>query len=284
MCALVYPPSYAGQCAYAIATKTGDIRACAAVGNATPQYYSCVNQIAYLSNDTADCSLLPQINQTSCAFDIAKNTGFSNLSYCIAVPNSSVRSLCDYIYYYQAAITSLRTPYCSMLPNQTNGTLIGQMVTKDYSKGNLSESSVSLNYLYYNKYNITPSGYCYYDLALLTRNQSTCALSSPSLINYCHESFNLNQSVQVQNVTSLCSGFPSYALGLCYYSVYTSEALTYRNLSSCEAIDNKTYSQECIVQLAAKYNDTSYCSSIQNKTVKNICTASVQVNESNLTG
>ena len=188
-----------------------------------------------------------------------------NLSTCDSIDNASASLLCSYIYYYNAAPRLNNASYCSYLPDQTNHTLLTILETKDSL--NLT-SAADTQFMTVSELNITTSAACYYNTAVLTKNRTLCSYSGTALAPSCYDYFNTSAS-RALNFTSalaLCKEAPYGTNGICYYALYTEKAIAQRNLSSCLAIENSTYQNTCIVELASNYNDSSYCSAIANNT------------------
>ncbi len=257
------------QCIAKVAEKQNNVSICNKIDSNSLQYDYCVENVSYSSNNISYCTQLKGDNGSQCAFNIAKKNQFSSIDYCNFVTNYSQKSICNYIFYYNAAVTSNSPYYCSLLPNVTNSTLLTTLISKDYSNQSVTSS---FDFLSISVINVTPMSYCYYNIAKSTNNKLLCGYTSGVISNECYNSFNSsNSTYQFTNISSICSSAPSYIRDTCNYTVFTEKAISEQNVSSCLMIGNSTYKDTCIVQLASKYNDGSYCSYISNDTDKQAC-------------
>ncbi|MDE1871172.1 MAG: hypothetical protein KGI06_02945 [Candidatus Micrarchaeota archaeon] len=272
MCSILPQGSASYGCIGSIAKRERNISICDMISNASAEYSDCVMNISYSTANPGYCARLSGKNESVCAFSIAREHVFSSLSYCEAISNASQKALCSYIYYYSAAKSFGVQRYCSMLPNETNGTLLTILASKDYLSGN----SFSYDYVSFSELNVTLRQYCYYDVATSSRNSTLCSSTGPTLSGPCRNYFNSsNSTAQFNNASAICASAPSYAMDLCTYTVFTEKALAQQNVSSCLAINSTIYMNTCIVQLASAYNDSSYCSYIRgNDTAQQACYSS----------
>lgn len=247
-------------CIATIAVNQQNLSGCGKINASNFAYDGCVQNVSYIKNNVNYCLTLKGDNESVCAYAIAKENGFSSISYCNLITNNSKRSLCNSIYYYNAALSQTIPSYCSLLPSVTNSTLLYIIVSKDFT----NKSVANFSYLSFSELNITPKSYCYYNIARSTKNSAFCSYASGVMLDACYASFNTTNTTQITNLSSVCATVPSYAKDLCNFGLFSEQALIGRNVSSCIAISNLTYRNTCIVQLAAKYNDSSYCSYINN--------------------
>lgn len=279
ICSMLIPQSSSYQCMTSIAEAQRNVSGCERVNRNDASYDTCVENVSYERNNATMCSLLSGNNQSTCAYSVAKENGFSGIAYCNAIDNTSQKALCDSIYYYGAAQQSLSPTYCGYLPNEDNGTLLTTIVSKDYT----NQQASNFSYLSLSQLNITPRDYCYYSIATESENQSVCNFASPSISQLCRESFSANSTAitNVTNATTICASAPSEVQGLCLYGVYTDAAISSKNVSYCMQITNATYQNSCIVDLVSKYKESSYCNLIANNDTEQLaCQESTSSNSS----
>lgn len=276
VCSYLSPDQYTYQCIATVAENRKNVSICSMINSSNPQYNNCIERVSYLDNNVNECLLIKGANESECAFSIAREDGFTSINYCNSIANSSQKSLCSNIYYYNTGVLSSTPSYCAELPDVSNSTLLALLVSKDNT--NQTEST-SFNFLAASTLNVSPRSYCYYSIARSTQNRALCALATGAISSECYDSFNVTNSTQITNVSSLCASAPSYLKALCSYSVFTEKALAEQNVSACLVIANKTYVDTCIVQLAARYKDGSYCTYINNTdTAQQACYSSASLN------
>ncbi len=273
LCNEIPNSNLAHGCIIAIAENTHNVSACGMVNSSAAQYNDCVESISYSESNPDYCDLLNGENVSTCMFSIAKKNQFESMRYCDSIPNGAERTLCGYIYYYNAATLPGKASYCSLLPDSPNSTTLSEIATSDYT----NHSSVSnLNFLALTAINTTARSFCYYEVAIATANKTLCGYSGSALGAECYDYLNsTNLTSEFNNVSSVCAGAPSYARDICNYTVFTEKALSQKNVSSCFMISNSSYTDSCIVQLAYNYNDSTYCNYItDSNTSKEACYSS----------
>lgn len=260
MCSLLPQGILSNACIGNIAENSQNVTICDSISGRGVVYANCIVNISNSTNDISYCNKLQGGNVSACAFGVARKNAFANLSDCDAIPNSSQRAVCSYIYYYDIAQASGTQRYCTALPNETNGTLLTVLASKDYLDANVL---ATYDYLSFSALNVTLQQYCNYGVAVSSRNKTLCSYSG-ILSQPCYSYINISNSTITLNASSLCASVPSYAADICTYAVFTDEALAQKNISSCMIINNTAYMNACIVQLASTYNDSSYCNYISN--------------------
>lgn len=273
MCNAINDNRLSQSCIVSIAENTHNVSMCDKVNSGTSQYADCVENISYSEGNQDYCKLLSGENVSSCMFNIAKKNNFESMAYCDPIPNTTERSLCSYIYYYNVATLLGEANYCSFLPGSYNDTLLSEVVTKDYA----NQSSISnLDFMALTTINVTTRSFCYYTVATATSNESLCSYVGGTLGSECYSYVsNVNSTLNFNNVSSICAASPSYTQDICNYTVFTEKALSQKNVSSCFMIGNSSYVDSCIIQLAYNYNDSSYCSYItDNSTAQDACYSS----------
>ena len=273
ICSYIQPSQSAYKCIGSIAERNNNATACSIINSSSYEYDNCIENVSLSTLDASYCGSLDNYNASVCAYDVAKAGSFSSIGYCSSIPANSQKMLCTYMYYYGMSLKSKDGSYCALLPNVTNDTLLYSIFTENYTGIKLLNSS----YLSFSEFNITPRDYCFYSLALYSRNSSVCSLASSGVSGLCADYFKVmnSSSALTGNVTTLCKNAPSYAQGLCNYTIYTEEAVAQKNISSCNAISNASYRSECITELAYRYNDSSFCNYLSfNSTVEQLCVES----------
>ena len=275
VCAFLRPESASYRCIGTIAEKEGNATACGMINSSDLEYDMCVENVSESSNDINLCLNLRGENESACAYSMARENGFSDISYCNVMSNITERAKCSYIYYYNAAISTRAPSYCAFLPNVTNSSLLAVIVSKDYT----DQSATNFTFLSYSDLNITVSSYCYYNLAQKLDDPALCSYTNPGISGLCTESLNSTATAKITNISEVCSSTPSYLHDICEYGLYTDQAINGRNLSLCLAINNSTYQNGCITQLATAYNDSAYCGYITNNaTLRTACNESSSIN------
>ncbi len=285
VCTLIQPLQGSYQCIGMLAQREKNLSGCQLINPGNGEYNSCIVSISYAEGNIDYCQMLKGINESICAYAIARQHTFSNLSECGDISNSTMQSECSSIYYNNLALSSRNPSYCSMLSNSTNGSLLSSVIGADSNASTLSSSSL-LAYLYFN---MTPINFCYYELANLLGKPSLCAYTGNTLSQLCYaenltagipvsSNSSINYTIGDANVSALCSSVPNYAQSLCTYSAIIEKAVANRNASQCYAINDTSYMDSCILSIATKYNNVSYCNYITNNASSKLaCTESAQV-------
>lgn len=273
------PNDVSYSCIAGIAERTMNVTACGEINSSASPYNDCITNISYELNNNSYCLLLKGDNVSECAMGVARINQFSNLSYCSIIPNSSQRSICTYVYYYDKALASGIPEYCSYLPQTNNHTVLSAISPTGYANISQNLGTALLSVL---EANITASSYCYYSTALSAGNKSMCTYSGGQIASECYNYLNNTPSIlNFSNLSDVCSQAPSYAMDLCNYTLFTEVALVRRNVSLCFMISNYTYKNTCIVQLAEKYNDSAYCNYItDNNATQKACYTSATIIQS----
>jgi hypothetical protein len=276
MCSYLSPNQGSYRCIATVAKSRKNVSICTIINSNDIQYSNCVENVSYENNNINECLLINGTNVSGCIFNIARKDNFTNIDYCNAISNTSQRSLCSSIYYYTTAVGARASNYCASLPDTTNATLLSLLVTKD----NINESAATtFSFIGISSINVSPMSYCYYKVAASTGNKALCSLTRGPIQSECYGALS-NTTISANTITSandLCTSAPSYLRGICNYTVFTEKALAEENASACLLILNKTYSDTCIVQLAAKYRDNSYCSYINNTNDSQTCYSSASL-------
>ncbi len=264
-------------CLRTIAMARGNASICKGIANGS-DLSSCVTNVS-LSTGIDSCGELGQPYASECGFELARKGKFSTIASCTGISNSSLRSMCDGIYYYGKALSERNQSYCALVPNDTNSSDVSSIITRDYTQANASYSNI-VSYL---SINASARDFCYLALAESSRNESMCAEASNSLSGLCSETVNatLHYNATISNITSeasnltntasLCSSEPSYAKPICLFSVFTEKALSEQNASLCSGIGNATMIQSCVVDVAAHFGNSGYCKYIGNTTAYEAC-------------
>jgi hypothetical protein len=173
-------------------------------------------------------------------------------------------------YYFNKGMSTGNYSDCGMLSNVTNSSIVGELVSENESyvaeipQGNYS--------------GISPRYLCYYLLASKGIRSGECgSISNLTVRARCESAFaeqaNASAVAGAGNVTGICSGISGTARGLgplCYFTLYTEEAISARNTSYCGLL-NGSYAYSCITHVASYYNQSSYCGEIENATAADAC-------------
>jgi hypothetical protein len=269
------------SCISEVAEAEGNLSMCGRINSTSPYYDACVYNISYASNSLNGCGLITNPNyRSSCIYALAEKLGFSSASYCSLIPNSSSRSICLDMYYYNLAVSSRNATYCVYLPPSVNDTLLYAMTAQQSAQSGAFSYNVTLP-LYYSVINATPQGLCYYRAAIALKNESLCNFAGSELSTLCTYSFyapSVNSTLNTTglNASTICAKAPSYLQQYCKMSVQTSLAVKYGNASICLSLGDNQFAYSCINTLARSRNSTSYCNYIQNLTARSACILMLQ--------
>lgn len=268
------------SCLADIAEAQSNVSLCGEIDHTSTVYSQCVLNVSRSTGNESYCQLLNGAYQSACAFGFAKARGFSNISSCYNISNSSMKNECIYLYYYSSALTSKDTHYCSLLPNTTNYTVLSLMLSENIT----NSTGLGIQQFAYSVLNASPQDYCYYSIATLTGNRTACSLTTGLLSEVCNATFvHANYTINMTNATSVCASAPSYLKSLCISGFLTSEAIGTRNISKCLQISSMLYQYTCITSYATKYTNASYCSYIGNSSIQQDCYIDVASGKTNQT-
>ena len=268
---LPYP--YNDSCVVNVASNTRSIDTCNAT-RGSAFYSSCVSNISASTSDASYCGLITNSSSSSyCAYRVAQESSFDNVSYCRLMNDAYYASQCYALYYYNRATSSSNATYCTYIQNTTNATVLYALSSNgrafNYSSFNISES------LYLGIINATPRSYCYYKVAVLSKNPALCSLAGGTIGELCTYSLYTHQNTTTNytnlNASYLCANVPASFKDYCILGVQTAKAANTNNVSVCLAIGVAQEEYSCISTLASRYNESSYCSYISNSTARSAC-------------
>ncbi|MGC8647554.1 MAG: hypothetical protein ACP5SA_01905 [Candidatus Micrarchaeia archaeon] len=265
MCGMLKGEGSAYSCIEGLAESTNSIALCNSIANLTLKN-ECIYHIALNTSNQTACSLLSGQLLSNCFYNFSQKENFANMSICTKIQNLTLMQKCRYINVYHSALDTLSYKYCLELPNTTNGTVLSYILSANASSyENLEIAFEATNF------NITPQEYCILQIVNKTRNETLCNSTGGIASSICKGLFvSYSKNVTI-NETVACGNVPSYLKSICEYSYITSQAISKDNLSICKTIDNETYMDQCIFNLAYKYNNTSYCAYIKNATAMSAC-------------
>ncbi len=278
----------ASQCVSGIALASSNTTACSNLSSNESSYSQCIIAIGTSDGNASYCSALSEPYISTCAYSVAEHNSFNDTVTCTMIGNASLMNDCMLKSYYNEAVSLKNATYCSYLPNSANATLVSYMSQSSTSLFGISNATATLPYLN----STTPQQFCYYNVALIAHNLSTCSMVSGQLNMLCTArltsatSYNTSltnataNSITLDNVSQLCSSVPSSVQSLCIYSLYSYIAVQSRNASVCNLISSPLYQGACYAGLAQRYNDSSYCDYIQNVSIRSACATAPQSNTS----
>lgn len=233
----------------------------------------CIENISYSTSNPIACNGLDQANQSLCSYNVMAKLNFSGRAYCAGITQQSYRNLCTSQSYYHLAISTGNYSYCANLPSTQNETLLYAMTSQEPGSQNISSSYLT-SFL-----NITPRDLCYSSVAGSGSDASCTYISNSTLRNACNGSASTYSSnTTVQNLTVSCSNAPNKQLqNLCYFGIYSNEAVTTYNESWCGLITNQSYMKSCIVNLATASQNVTYCNSLPNVNDTQSCVLETQL-------
>ena len=268
---LPYP--YNDSCVVNIASNTRSISACNAT-HGSAFYNTCISNVSASTSDASYCGLITNSSASSyCAYRVAQESSFDNISYCELMSDPYYAGQCNALYYYNLATSSGNVTYCANIQNTTNTTVLYALSSNgrafNYSSFNISGS------LYLGMINATPRSYCYYKVAVLSKNPAICSLAGGAVGELCTYSLytysNITTNYTNLNTSYLCANVPASFKYYCILGVQTAKATKTDNVSVCLAIGTAQEEYSCITTLASQYNESSYCSYISNSTARSAC-------------
>lgn len=291
-------------CIAALAGRTGNVLYCNQIGNPQMQS-SCIVSVAEGRRNVSDCSDFPAgssrntcienvslisanpslcdgldiHNQSTCRYGIASAVNFSQLSYCMGIRNSTYQGTCTAQSYYHLALQTGNGTYCAHLPSTADSALV-------YSMGMQNPDSQWAGYGILSSYmNTTPQDFCYASLATPASHATCSQITNSTLQAACNENTSsTNAGLTVQNASADCSAGSTQQLrDLCYFSIYTDEAISTSNESWCGLITNGSYMTSCVFNLASRTANVTYCNALQDSSSVQSCIYQTQLENGNQT-
>ncbi|MDE1868825.1 MAG: hypothetical protein KGH60_02560 [Candidatus Micrarchaeota archaeon] len=276
-CGAIAGAALRSSCSSTVAESLSTPGLCGKAGQAGYSYSNCVINITLSTGHAAYCSLLNGTLASTCAYDLAVQQKFANLTTCYGIANSTLMDSCMGTYYYNSAILHGSASYCGRIPGSSNSSILGSILSQGSNYSNPEQ------YVIYSSINVSPRNYCYYRIATATLNRSVCSSTSGLLSTLCNDTFiTLNSTAQSYNVTTACGSLPGYLQDICNYGVASQLALANKNVSYCASLQGTTYRYSCITTLASSLRNATYCSYIPNTTVSQACVNSA-INATNST-
>ncbi len=226
---------------------------------------SCLNAVGIATRNSSVCAEISGTNESACAYGIAEAMNFSSASACSYINNNSLMNECYAKYYYEEAASTSQYTYCNSLPNVPNTTIMVDMLATSSNMSLISDAYI------YTEDNVTPMGLCYSNVAYLTKNQSLCSLLTGISSQLCAAPFAASKTFNESQLLSSCSSVPSDLYSVCVEGVQTDEALQNKNVSICLSMNQSSFKDSCISELAAKMDNSTYCSYISNSTLQQSC-------------
>jgi hypothetical protein len=278
LCTKIGNSAMEASCIIAVAKDSGNSSACITLLGGRDRI-DCVDNVSYSKSDPALCNGLDAANQSLCSYNVVAALNFSDRSYCSGIREQAYQVLCYSQSYYHLALSTGNYSYCGELQPVQNSTLIYAMATQNPSYQS-SPTGLFTGFV-----NTTPRDFCYASLAT-TKSQASCAYITNSTLRQACGAAGLqsNTTVSIQNITANCASTGSPQLrNLCYFGVYTNEAMATYNESWCGQITNQSYMTTCVVNLATARMNTTYCKALQNASDMQTCVSDVQLASGNYT-
>jgi len=273
LCSYV-PQSYGYLCMARIAEREHNFSLCNRINASSPISTYCELNLSGSATSLSDCEGLANSSiRSSCIYRLASKEKFANITYCGYITNSTLASNCDYIHYYNLALSTENSSYCLFLPDSTSVSPVA-LLSQDVSGYN---STIAATLAFYELYNATERGICYFRLAQLTGNGTLCSHISGGLSSICNGAIteiNTTSNLNLSSAYSYCNQFTGYLKTYCTYGILASVALRTNNVTLCEQIGMQQVENLCITSLAKKYNNSTYCGYILNTTDACTCYSS----------
>lgn len=263
------------SCIMSVAEASRSTAACSAFPDG-PQRNSCIENVSYSASNPLLCDGLDSHNQSICRYTISQAANFSVPTYCGGIHDPYYRGLCGYQSIYHIALSTGNYSYCGGLPATPNATLT-------YAMG-IQDSSYPASYgLIASFSNVTPRDFCYSSIPATASSNSCIYISNSTLRSACNISANpSNSSLSLQNETAGCANASTPQLmDLCYFGVYTNQAVKTSNESWCGLITNQSYLTSCVVNLASAKGNVTYCGTLQNQSSRQSCIYETQLASGN---
>ncbi len=264
-----YAGSNVPSCIQDAVASQNTISKCSSISYNYSYYADCVEAIAYKTKTFSFCSSLNSAYNSSCYFEVARMDNFSSALYCGAIENHTYGAYCYDGYYANLAILSHNTSYCEHLPSIENQTISSML----YSNLNYTQRN-DTSYLSY--YGLSPMALCDYYASAKNQsaNSNSYTINAGAINSISNSSFNITSPSQLcgyAKASNYSSAANTTLKTLCLYYIYTSRAISSRNLSECSQIGNVSLYDNCAAQLAYKYNNATYCMNIANSNDKSAC-------------
>ena len=261
------------SCISNVALLSSNPNLCTYTGMPSSYRNYCLDTLGVSTRNSSVCAEMNGTNESACAYGVAQALNFSSADACSYINNNTLMSTCYSKYYYEKAASTGESAYCNYLPSTPNETIMVDILS---TASNFSRISDAYTYTYYN---ITPKGACYSNVAALTKNQSLCSDLSGITSQLCMESFITPKPLNESNLLSSCSSVPSDLYSVCVEGVLLDEAVKTDNVSICLSMNQSSFKNSCISEIAAKTSNSTYCSYINNATLQGICASYINVSK-----
>ncbi len=221
----------------------------------------CFYNLALSTNNISLCSLTNQYNN-SCYLYFANET--HNYKICLyindigACYNARNISLCKNVYYFDHAISNKNISMCSLINTTINNTIA-------YAK------NISLPVLLIRLNTTEPArDICIIDISN-EQSKNYCYMINQSILNEACNYYMRNETLYTNgNLTNLCST-RVIPINICNELINITKITLARNVSACMQLNNTTFINTCLSNLANKEANESICSLITNNTYKFLC-------------
>ena len=281
-------------CIYDFAKTTDNISACNTINKNINYSTDCFMDLANETKNYSACASLGMPYGATCIYNLLNSSGFSNLTKCNSIQNSTYLTMCKDLYYFENALKNKNSALCKNMSNTTNyddmislfNTQKENITIKNYS-GNLS----SLSIIPYNNYieflNFTPRDYCYYSMAQSLNNSQLCSkISKDESRILCNSTFTKvvtpNINLTAPNMTAACINNKNSTLITECNGIYLlKDAFQTGNLTECNKINEtpnevsrasgSALSDNCRFLIALKEENLSICNMISNQSIESNC-------------
>jgi hypothetical protein len=263
------------QCVLNVAFVTQNVSYCGAIASSSPYFSQCIMTLNQKYNSIALCNYLSASTALQCIYNISSQSNFTNPNLCSQLTNASYDSECNNLYYYKNALSTKNSLYCGKLQTTRNTTTL-YFINSNSSQ---SQDFTIQRLLLFSTVNVTPQQECYYNLAVVSNNESMCNNIGGGVASQCsyavaqYNASKVYVDYNATNVTSSCGSYIAggYSSNVCILEYLTRQAITKDNITFCKDINSSSYSDSCILGLALNTSNISYCSQIINSTTRNEC-------------
>lgn len=283
------------NCIYNVALKNNNITQCNELNSSYNYSINCKLAVINKTKNYSACSSIQQPYSSFCLYAASKSENFSNLSACSKIQNKTDAITCNNLYYLNLAIKNKSANDCSYLSNTTSFSDILTLINYNSSSNTLQQNinnitSTSyfsqINFTNYQMFlNSTPRDYCYYKLAEIENNSSTCnSIISNIYRNECLYKLTphqppplININYNASNATLACKNNTNTIIKSCYILYNFHNAIESENVIGCNIFGNSSAGSICVMSIALKELNTSTCNSVYNTTLRGICSNTINI-------
>ena len=286
----VLPAFGRDNCLTGVAVKTQNISVCGKMGSSSPAYGGCVTTLLRTTMNMSYCETLQFPLSSECIYNLSAKTGFSNLTMCSELLNSTYSTACTDLYYFEKADSTGDPTYCANL-EKSAGPISLYTIELNESETNVSGPQYSGQILENSALNFTPYAYCNYRLAVDFKQKSLCQnLNSNLSRTVCNSTFltpntipqnSLTINLNATNVTAAC--IDTQYRGLCafVYEINKATSVSGGNESACLQLNESEGEDTCLYSLAITYKNPAYCNDVQSSNIAAVCFNQTTVYPSN---